>query len=410
MSSSPMPNRYIPLSDQTISSKSIEVQNIWKKFKRGEYFDSLRDYIPRMTKKVFTHNVDSVLEEKEFWALKDVSFVVEKGDALGIIGPNGSGKSTMLKLFSKIIKPNRGQIIINGRLSALIEVGAGFHPDLTGRENIFLNATILGMTRNEIKKRFDEIVEFSELQDFIDTPVKRYSSGMFARLGFSVAAHIDPDVLLIDEVLSVGDFTFQHKCLKKMQQIVNAGATVVFVSHNIPQVIKLCPKAILISKGEIKMAGKSKDVCRYFYRTNAETRLVDEKASLKIKDFQLFNQNNDPSNAFSCSEWARASIVVESGHEHHDLIMGFFIKSNDGMVVYDINSDKFQDQYYDFNKNETKHINIRYRINLPQGTYYIGVHFMNRKGQFYVYEDEIIEFYVASPKSIGYAFLDTQWD
>jgi lipopolysaccharide transport system ATP-binding protein len=390
-------------------SNPIEVRNVWKKFKKGEYFDSLRDYIPRLAKRILNNSRKKELEEREFWALKDISFRVKNGEALGIIGPNGSGKSTMLKLLSGILKPNRGEVIINGRLSALIEVGAGFHPDLTGRENIFLNGTIMGMTRDEIKRKFDEIVEFSELQEFIDTPVKRYSSGMFARLGFSVAAHIDPDVLLIDEVLSVGDFMFQHKCLKKMEQIVNSGASVVFVSHNIPQVIKLCPKCILISKGEIKMVGNSERVCRYFYRANAETMMIDEKVTLKIAEFQLYDQNSSPSNAFISSDWATAKVVLESESDYSDLIMGFFVKTNDGMVIYDVNSDKYADIYYNFEKNRKTEITLKFRVNLPEGTYYIGIHFMNKKEQFYVYEDEIMEFFVAGPKTMGYAFLDTNW-
>jgi lipopolysaccharide transport system ATP-binding protein len=392
-----------------MGSNSIEVINVWKKFRKGEYFDSLRDYLPATAKRIFRSNRNGGLEDKEFWALKDVSLQIKKGEALGIIGPNGSGKSTILKLFSKILKPNKGQIVINGRLSALIEVGAGFHPDLTGRENIFLNATILGMTRDEIRKKFDRIVEFSELEEFIDTPVKRYSSGMFARLGFSVAAHLDPDILLIDEVLSVGDFTFQHKCLRKMREIVNGGATVVFVSHNIPQVVKLCPQTILMSRGEIKMAGDSKKVCRYFYRSNAETRLVDEMTTLKIRDFDLYDQNDSLRNSFASCEWATAKIVLESKTDYNDLIMGFFVKTSDGMIVYDVNSDKFADRYYAFEKNQRKEITLKFRVNLPEGTYYIGIHFMNRNEQFYVYEDEIMEFYVTGPKSVGYAFLDAEW-
>src|ERR1700686_3068165 len=186
---------------------AIEFNNVWKKFKRGEKFDSLRDLIPSMAKMVFaTRKAD--LQDKEFWAVRDVSFQIGRGDALGIIGPNGSGKSTALKLLSGILKPDKGTLSVRGRLSTLIELGAGFHPDLTGRENIYLNGTILGMRRAEIDRKFDAIVEFSGLAGFIDTPVKRYSTGMYARLGFSVAAHVDPDILIVDEVLSVGDIVF----------------------------------------------------------------------------------------------------------------------------------------------------------------------------------------------------------
>jgi lipopolysaccharide transport system ATP-binding protein len=209
------------------------------------------------------------LREKEFWAVKDVSFQLKYGEAIGIIGPNGAGKTTILKLLSGILLPTKGTYKVNGRISALIEVGAGFHPDLTGKENIFLNGAILGMTREQINKKYEAIVEFSELAEFIDTPVKRYSSGMYARLGFSVAAHVDPQILLIDEVLSVGDISFQQKCLNKMQEIIINGTTIIFISHNIPAVIKLCPKTILLDRGSIHQFGKRK-MCRHYYNITSQ--------------------------------------------------------------------------------------------------------------------------------------------
>ncbi|OGL40513.1 MAG: hypothetical protein A3C43_00995 [Candidatus Schekmanbacteria bacterium RIFCSPHIGHO2_02_FULL_38_11] len=233
----------------------LEFDHVWKKFKKGEKHNSLRDFIPSMTKRVFKGSQKEELLDKEFWSIKDVSFQVKRGEALGIIGPNGAGKSTILKLLSRILKPNKGDIKVNGRLSALIEVGAGFHQDLTGRENIYLNGAILGMKKNEIDKKFDEIVEFSGLEDFIDTPVKRYSSGMYTRLGFSVAAHVDPEILLVDEVLSVGDAGFQAKSLLKMREVISSGTTLIFVSHNVRQVARLCDKVIVLAHGEIKHIG-----------------------------------------------------------------------------------------------------------------------------------------------------------
>src|SRR5882762_615863 len=209
---------------------SVRFQNVWKKFRRGERYDSLRDLIPAATRRLLSREKSVQLTSREFWALHDVSFQLRRGEAIGIIGPNGSGKSTTLKLLSRILKPDTGSVQVHGRMGALIEVGAGFHPDLTGRENIYLNGTILGMKRAEIDRKFDAIVEFSGLADFIDTPVKRYSTGMYARLGFSVAAYVDPDVLIVDEVLSVGDIVFQNRCLEKMNEIIRSGATVIFVS------------------------------------------------------------------------------------------------------------------------------------------------------------------------------------
>ncbi|MBU1932314.1 MAG: ABC transporter ATP-binding protein, partial [Candidatus Omnitrophica bacterium] len=203
-------------------SNAIEFINVSKKFKKGEKTDCLRDFIPNLFKSMspsarrVTHDA---LREREFWALKDVSFQLKKGETLGIIGPNGAGKSTILKMLSGILRPTKGEIKINGKLSALLEVGAGFHPDLTGRENIYLSGAIIGMKKKEIERKIDSIIEFSELGDFIDTPVKRYSSGMYVRLGFSISAHMDPDILLLDEVLAVGDMGFQAKCIERIKQL-----------------------------------------------------------------------------------------------------------------------------------------------------------------------------------------------
>ncbi|HEY9229824.1 MAG TPA: ABC transporter ATP-binding protein, partial [Gemmatimonadaceae bacterium] len=224
------------------SDAVLAMDHVSKKFRRGEIYDSLRDLIPAMVSKVGKRRSPSELGKKEFWALQDVSFEVMRGEAFGIVGSNGAGKSTILKLLSGIMKPTRGTITVRGRLSALIEVGAGFHQDLTGRENIFLNGSILGMTKEEIRRKFDDIVEFAGLRDFIDTPVKRYSSGMYARLGFSVAAHVEPDLLIVDEVLSVGDYLFQQKCIDRMTGILKGGTTVLFVSHNLHAVTDLCQR------------------------------------------------------------------------------------------------------------------------------------------------------------------------
>jgi lipopolysaccharide transport system ATP-binding protein len=198
------------------------------------------------------------------WALRDISFEVEQGDVLGIIGRNGAGKSTLLKVLSRITDPTRGMIRINGRVSSLLEVGTGFHPELSGRENVFLNGTILGMTKKEVAAKFDEIVEFSGVSKFIDTPVKRYSSGMKVRLAFAVAAHLEPEILIIDEVLAVGDAEFQKKCLGKMQDISSEGRTVLFVSHNMSAITQLCPKAILINQGRLCSEGPSKEVVQEY--------------------------------------------------------------------------------------------------------------------------------------------------
>jgi lipopolysaccharide transport system ATP-binding protein len=198
--------------------------------------------------------------KQEFWALSDVSFNVKRGEALGIIGHNGAGKSTILKLLSGITTPTTGQITINGRLAALIEVGSGFHPELTGRENIFLNGSILGMRRREIAEKLDSIIDFAGVRDFIDVPVKRYSSGMYVRLGFSIAAHLDPDILLLDEVLAVGDAGFQQKCLQRIRELERAGKTIVFISHDLTSVEALCDRALLVQQGRIIANGPPREV------------------------------------------------------------------------------------------------------------------------------------------------------
>ena len=204
----------------------------------------------------FFGKLASLPRKEDFWALKDVNFEVPRGQALGIIGHNGAGKSTILKLLSRITTPSVGEIMINGRLSALIEVGSGFHPELTGRENIYLNGSILGMLRREITEKLESIVNFAELRQFIDTPVKRYSSGMYVRLGFSIAAHLNPDILLLDEVLAVGDASFQQKCIERILELKKKGTTIVFISHDLRAVQKLCDRVILLKKGQIEADGE----------------------------------------------------------------------------------------------------------------------------------------------------------
>jgi lipopolysaccharide transport system ATP-binding protein len=203
---------------------------------------------------------------EEFWAIKDVSFDVRRGEAMGVIGRNGAGKSTLLKVLSRVTEPTGGRVTIRGRVASLLEVGTGFHPELTGRENIFLNGAILGMSRSEIKSKFDEIVDFAEVGKFLDTPVKRYSSGMYVRLAFAVAAHLEPEILIVDEVLAVGDIAFQKKCLGKMRSVANEGRTVLFVSHNIPAVLELTQRAVMLEHGRVTVAGRTGDIVSAYLR------------------------------------------------------------------------------------------------------------------------------------------------
>jgi len=246
--------------DASMTAPGIEVRGVWKKFRRGEIHDSLRDLVPALARRVLGRIPKSgALAPGEFWALQDIDFEVRPGQALGIIGSNGAGKSTILKTMTRILRPNRGYCTVGGRIGALIEVAAGFHPDLTGRENVFLQGAIMGMPAHLAREKFDAIVEFSGIADFIDTPVKRYSSGMHARLGFSIAAHLDPDVLIIDEVLSVGDFAFQRKAFDRIATLAKSGIPVVVVSHQLDRIAALCTEALLLERGRIAHRGPAAD-------------------------------------------------------------------------------------------------------------------------------------------------------
>lgn len=262
-------------------SHVISVENVSKKYRLGTLGGaSLKDDFARWWAKVRNkpdplapigqeHHARRIGEE--FWALKDVSFAAEEGEILGIIGRNGAGKSTLLKILSQVTAPTSGKIKTKGRIASLLEVGTGFHPDLTGRENVFLNGTILGMTTGEIRRKFDEIVAFSEIEEFIETPVKRYSSGMYVRLAFAVAAHLDPEILIVDEVLAVGDAPFQEKCIGKMGQASRDGRTVLFVSHALAVVANLCSRVVLLEGGEKRAEGTPEEVIRAYVESVSQT-------------------------------------------------------------------------------------------------------------------------------------------
>lgn len=270
-----------------MSETVIKVKNLSKKYYIGiNKSGSLRESLVNKWN-ILLGKEDREIEE--FWALKDINFEVKQGEVLGIIGKNGAGKTTILKILSRITEPTTGRIEINGRVSSLLEVGTGFHPELTGRENIFLNGTILGMSRNEVKSKFDEIVDFSGIEKFLDTPVKRYSSGMYVRLAFSVAAHLEPEILIIDEVLAVGDAEFQKKCLGKMKDVSKSGRTILFVSHQMGSIVKLCKKGIFLHNGSIKMIDKINIVVNSYLNNEVATK--DRKFVLaENKILPKFNQ------------------------------------------------------------------------------------------------------------------------
>ena len=291
----------------------IKIENLSKKYiighdkaASGMYrYSSLRDSIAHtcrgMVQRIrhpLSPNTETTALE-EFWALKDINIEIKQGEKVGIIGRNGAGKSTLLKILSRITEPTTGKFTIKGRIASLLEVGTGFHPELTGRENIYLNGAVLGMTRKEIKKKFDEIVDFAGVEKFLDTPVKRFSSGMYVRLAFAVAAHLEPEVLLIDEVLAVGDAEFQKKCLGKMDEVSKQGRTILFVSHNFEAVKNLCSKAILLKDGRIEKSGYPNEVIRHYLSCHFESTGIvaweKHKAPgndrIKLKSIEIISEN-----------------------------------------------------------------------------------------------------------------------
>jgi ABC-type polysaccharide/polyol phosphate transport system ATPase subunit len=290
------------------------------------------------------------LGNEEFWALRDVTFAVEQGDTIGIIGPNGAGKSTALKLISRIIEPTSGQIEVSGRVGALLELGAGFHPDLSGRENIYLNGSILGLGRAEIDRKLDEIIAFAELQRFIDMPVKHYSSGMRLRLGFSIAAHIDPEILLVDEGLAVGDEAFQYKCIAKIAEFQRSGCTVLLVSHSLSLVEGLCTRAIWLQEGKIQQQGRTVQVVTA-YRGGVDEQLKADSTSLegdgetfhhgtdfRICAVQMIDASGKPRWTYHSGEEVRVRIAYESDRRLERPVFSILIHRSDGVYVSSTNT------------------------------------------------------------------------
>lgn len=268
-------------------SSAVSVENLSKKYiighQKQQRYTALRDVLAEGAKRISQKIIHPFSQpendprHEEFWALNDVSFEIKQGDRVGIIGRNGAGKSTLLKILSRITEPTSGRVSIKGRVASLLEVGTGFHPELTGRENIYLNGAILGMSKTEIKKKFDEIVAFAEVEKFLDTPVKRYSSGMYVRLAFAVAAHLEPEILIVDEVLAVGDAQFHKKCLGKMEEVGKDGRTVLFVSHNMAMISNLCQKGIMLEGGKIYAQGEISKVIQQYYQSSNKKNEVNNR-------------------------------------------------------------------------------------------------------------------------------------
>ncbi len=330
----------------------IEVEGISKKYlishqRQRNKYNALRDVIANKAKNIFARSGgkgDRDRLKEEFWALKDISFEVKQGDKIGIIGRNGAGKSTLLKILSRITEPTEGRIRIKGRVASLLEVGTGFHPELTGRENIYLNGSILGMHKEEIRRKFDEIVTFSEIEKFLDTPVKRYSSGMYVRLAFAVAAHLEPEILLVDEVLAVGDSEFQKKCLGKMEEVSKEGRTILFVSHNMPMVLNLCSKGILLNKGEIVINDTMNITVRKYSNLNLSENEdhtkefnLDENKEIGITKIKLYG-NSVPTRIFNMGDNIEIELFYKSKIKTKKPIVGILISSQKGEKIININN------------------------------------------------------------------------
>ena len=358
-----------------MSRGNISFDGVWKKFQRGERHDSLRDLIPSLVRRAWRRRDPLELQRDEFWILRDLSFEVRPGEALGIIGRNGAGKSTTLKLLTKILKPTKGTARISGRVGALIEIAAGFHPDLTGRENIFLQGAILGMRRQEIQANLDQIVAFAELADFIDTPVKRYSSGMNARLGFSIAAHLNPDVLLIDEVLSVGDLKFQQRCQDKLREFRAQGIAIAFVSHNMQAIASLCDRALLLRPGATPIVGDVSAVVAQYASgaaASGDPRVTLEQAVLThTASGSKVEQDIAPGTPLTLTVRATAAVDLPR------CCLQLWVHRSDGLSIFDGVS--FTDGLAPVSVRGGQSIEaaISFTPNLLKGMYTIGVSFVD---------------------------------
>jgi ABC-type polysaccharide/polyol phosphate transport system ATPase subunit len=381
-----------------MSEVALRMEHVYKKFRKGEVYNSLRDLLPALTGKMFRQRELSESDTREFWALQDISFEVKRGEAFGIIGRNGAGKSTALKILSRIMKPTSGRMVVNGRLSALIEVTAGFHQDLTGRENIFLNGTILGMTKREIESKLDQIVAFSGIEEFIDTPVKRYSSGMFARLGFSVASHVDPEVLIVDEVLSVGDFAFQQKCVERMKEVIRGGATVLFVSHNLKTIADFCHRCLLLERGRLLMTGSPNEVIQSYMRSTG-IRTHDDSKAVEISRVRIRNRHGE-SVRYESGEIAWVDVEVTARRPCSKMAVVLFVKDEYYYEVFNTSTERLGCGSFNLESSETFTCTFELRLNFANGTFHPFISVFRYDTETLLDRLELGAFYVGSESDV----------
>lgn len=412
----------------------INVENLGKKYiisHQGSANDTFREVITENAKKIFKNNLFKKSSKEEFWALKNVSFQVNQGERIGIIGRNGAGKSTLLKLLSRITEPTEGRIKIKGKIASLLEVGTGFHPELTGRENIYLNGAVLGMSRSEIKRKFDDIVEFSGVEQFLDTPVKRYSSGMYVRLAFAVAAHLETEILLIDEVLAVGDIEFQKKCLGKMDEISKKeGRTIIFVSHNMSAIENLCARCILIDNGFIKMMGETKNIVNYYIEISiyASTGIsienrIDRKGNgyIRFCNVKFLNEKGEYSNLFRSGENIEIILnyknMLKNKIKSLDISIG--IDNSNGERIALISNAICGDYFNDVSEVKKEVVVKIKKIQLSSGTYYFTLFssvngeiadWVQNAGVFYIESGDYYGTGKSVPMGQGSLLLDYSFD
>jgi len=410
----------------------IEIHNLSKSYTISHRppYETFRDSAVELIKKPFylLSRKNKAIKTEEFWALKNINISIHKGEKIGIIGKNGAGKSTLLKILSQITHPTTGEIVLRGRVASLLEVGTGFHPELTGRENIYLNGAILGMKQKEIAKKFDEIVAFSEIEKFLDTPVKRYSSGMYVRLAFAVAAHLEPEILIVDEVLAVGDAQFQKKCLGKMEEVGKQGRTIIFVSHNMGVVNQLCEKCILIENGKITEYGQTSRVISRYMTANIKntSKVVFDKNTIRsgnanyLFDWaELRNKENQAQTEFSMG--ANLTIVIKF-HKNkptsRNLRIGIQCFSPEGLAIANIVD---TDSHFDINHfADHNEVAITLQdIRFYPGIYYLGIWLGSENCDItYDHIENAVAFEVINggelttrdlPRSTGLLFLTPEW-
>jgi ABC-type polysaccharide/polyol phosphate transport system ATPase subunit len=353
-----------------MSDVALRMEQIYKKFRKGEIYNSLRDLIPALTGKMFKGDDLNTKDKREFWALQDINFEVKQGESLGIIGHNGAGKSTALKILSRIMRPTKGRMIVNGRLSALIEVTAGFHPDLTGMENIFLHGTILGMTKREIQSKLEQIIAFSGIEEFIETPVKRYSSGMYARLGFSVAAHVDPEVLIVDEVLSVGDFVFQQKCMDRIRAVIKSGTTVLFVSHNLKAVTEICQRAMLLDHGKILALGETDCVARKYLELGSKPSATLESKVAYISKVRVRDRAGEQA-TFESGATAWVDVEVTAREKVDKLAVVIWFTDEKDYIIFHTSTERLGYAPFSLQPGGTYKCTFELSLNIAHGTFHL---------------------------------------